>query len=59
MGLTNRELTMAVRVAVTGRTVGPPLYESLELLGRERALTRIGRAEELLAQTRGTAALPG
>ncbi|MFJ1744768.1 glutamate--tRNA ligase [Streptomyces sp. NPDC088116] len=30
-----------VRVAVTGRTVGLPLFESLELLGRERTLSRI------------------
>ncbi|TME28237.1 MAG: glutamate--tRNA ligase, partial [Chloroflexi bacterium] len=39
----------AIRVAVTGRTVGPPLYESLELLGKERALTRIEAAREALA----------
>ncbi len=39
-----------VRVAVTGRRVGPPLFESLALLGRERtgqrlrtALARLGR----------------
>ena len=30
-----------VRVAVTGRTVGPPLFESLELLGREETIRRI------------------
>ncbi|WP_338932221.1 glutamate--tRNA ligase [Streptomyces netropsis] len=30
-----------VRVAVTGRTVGLPLFESLEILGRERTLARI------------------
>jgi glutamyl-tRNA synthetase len=39
----------AIRVAVTGRTVGPPLYESLELLGKARALERIERAREKLA----------
>jgi glutamyl-tRNA synthetase len=33
-----------VRVAVTGRTVGLPLFESLELLGRERTLARIDAA---------------
>ena len=27
-----------VRVAVTGRTVGPPLFESLEVLGRDEML---------------------
>ncbi|WP_432066765.1 glutamate--tRNA ligase [Streptomyces sp. C10-9-1] len=33
-----------VRVAVTGRTVGLPLFESLEILGRERTLARIDAA---------------
>ena len=31
-----------VRVAVTGRTVGPPLFESLEHLGRVETLRRLG-----------------
>jgi glutamyl-tRNA synthetase len=35
---------MPIRVAVTGRTVGPPLFESLEVLGRERALVRLRAA---------------
>jgi glutamyl-tRNA synthetase len=33
-----------IRVAVTGRTVSPPLFASLELLGRERSLARIDEA---------------
>jgi glutamyl-tRNA synthetase len=33
-----------VRIAVTGRTVGLPLFESLELLGRDRTLTRLRAA---------------
>lgn len=33
-----------VRVAVTGRTVGLPLFESLEILGRDRTLARIDAA---------------
>ena len=33
-----------VRVAVTGRTVSPPLFESLELLGRDRTLARLAVA---------------
>ncbi|MCB0971745.1 MAG: glutamate--tRNA ligase [Acidimicrobiales bacterium] len=31
----------SVRVAISGRTVGPPLWESLEALGRERTLERL------------------
>ncbi len=33
-----------VRVAVTGRTVGPPLYEAVELLGRDETLRRLRQA---------------
>jgi glutamyl-tRNA synthetase len=33
-----------IRVAVTGRTVGPPLFESLRVLGRERTLARLKAA---------------
>jgi glutamyl-tRNA synthetase len=33
-----------VRVAVTGRTVGPPLFESLEVLGRDETLRRLRAA---------------
>jgi glutamyl-tRNA synthetase len=35
-----------VRVAVTGRTIGPPLFESLELLGRDETLRRLKLAQE-------------
>ena len=35
-----------IRVAVTGSKVSPGLFESIELLGRERALERIRRAGE-------------
>jgi glutamyl-tRNA synthetase len=30
-----------VRVAVTGKRISPPLFESMELLGRERTLGRL------------------
>ena len=33
-----------MRVAVTGRTVGLPLFESLEVLGRERSIERLRAA---------------
>ena len=38
-----------VRIAVTGRSVGPPLFESMHALGREAVLARIGAAQEMLA----------
>lgn len=37
-----------IRVAVTGRRVGPPLFESLEVLGRERTLSRLRAARARL-----------
>jgi glutamyl-tRNA synthetase len=33
-----------VRVAVTGARISPPLFESMELLGRERSLSRLQSA---------------
>jgi len=38
-----------VRVAVTGRTVGPPLFEALEVFGRAETLRRMRAAEATLA----------
>ena len=37
-----------VRVAITGHTVGPPLFQALELFGRERTLDRLRRARAKL-----------
>jgi glutamyl-tRNA synthetase len=48
-GLKPRVLYMPVRVAITGRTVAPGLYESLELLGRDESLGRIADAIRRLA----------
>lgn len=39
-----------VRVAVTGRAVGPPLFESMYALGRETVLARIAVAREMLTE---------
>ncbi len=43
------DLFMAIRVAVTGRTATPPLFDTLVALGRDRTLERLDRARELLA----------
>ena len=40
---------MAIRVAVTGRTATPPLFDTLVALGRDRALARLEHAEAVLA----------
>ena len=44
-----RTLFMCLRVAVTGTRVSPPLFESMELLGRDRSLARIAAARDRLA----------
>ena len=44
LGLKPRKAFAPVRVAVTGRTVSPPLYESMALLGRERTMGRLRSA---------------
>jgi nondiscriminating glutamyl-tRNA synthetase len=43
------DLFMAIRVAVTGRTAAPPLFDTLVALGRDRALARLDAAIEVLA----------
>jgi glutamyl-tRNA synthetase len=35
-----------LRVAITGRQVSPPLFESMELLGREVSLARLRAAQQ-------------
>ena len=47
LGRKPRQAFGPVRVAVSGRTVSPPLYESMELLGRERTLARLAAAREV------------
>ncbi|MCD6639185.1 MAG: glutamate--tRNA ligase [Nocardioides sp.] len=44
LGLKPRVAFGPVRVAITGRRVSPPLFESMELLGRERSLARLTSA---------------
>ena len=46
LGIKPRNAFGPVRVAVTGRRISPPLFESLELLGRERSLARLQSAQE-------------
>jgi glutamyl-tRNA synthetase len=43
-GLSPRKAFQPIRAAVTGTLVSPPLFESMELLGREKTLARIRAA---------------
>jgi glutamyl-tRNA synthetase len=38
-----------VRLAITGSNVSPPLFESMELLGRESSLARLAALVQILA----------
>jgi glutamyl-tRNA synthetase len=46
-GLKPKTAFQPVRLAVTGRLVSPPLFESMELLGKPRSLARLERAAGL------------
>jgi glutamyl-tRNA synthetase len=49
LGLKTGQLFGTLRVAATGRTVAPPLFGTLDVLGRDTVLRRIARAEEMLS----------
>jgi glutamyl-tRNA synthetase len=44
LGMKPKHAFGPVRVAVTGRTVSPPLFESIELLGKQKTLERLDLA---------------
>jgi len=46
--LTTQQLFGILRIAVTGQAVSPPLFESMEIIGKEAVLKRIHNAIELL-----------
>lgn len=47
-GLKAGQLFGILRVAVTGQTVSPPLFESMEIIGKDKVLERIQTAIQLL-----------
>ncbi|MCY4436118.1 MAG: glutamate--tRNA ligase [Chloroflexi bacterium] len=50
------QLFMPIRVAITGKTATPPLFETMVVLGRQRTLKRIDSAIGTLAATIGECA---
>ena len=54
LGLKPREAFQPIRLAVTGSTVSPGLFESLEVLGKDESLARLGSGRE---GARGSSAL--
>jgi glutamyl-tRNA synthetase len=50
VGWKQGDVNKPVRIAITGRTIGPPLYDSLEVLGRDQSLERIEAAIDALGK---------
>jgi glutamyl-tRNA synthetase len=50
LGWSSRDLFMALRVAITGRTVTPPLIESISRLGKDAVLARLDRAARAIVE---------
>jgi glutamyl-tRNA synthetase len=47
-GFTVNQVFGVLRVATTGQKVSPPLFESMEIIGKEKCLLRIKKAIEIL-----------
>ena len=47
-GIKLKDLAQAIRVALTGKTVSPPLFEVMRILGKERVERRIKRALNMM-----------
>jgi glutamyl-tRNA synthetase len=47
-GLNANQVFGILRVAVTGQKVSPPLFESMEMIGKEKVLERLNKAIEIL-----------
>jgi glutamyl-tRNA synthetase len=50
LGLKNNQLFGSLRVAITGQTVSPPTFETMEVLGKAESLRRVGLAIEILGE---------
>jgi glutamyl-tRNA synthetase len=48
LGLSAGQVFGILRVATSGQKVSPPLFESMEIIGREKVLERVRQAVELL-----------
>jgi len=50
LGLKVGQLFGIIRVAVTGQKVSPPLFDSMEIIGKEKTLERIDQAIKMLGE---------
>ena len=50
LGLGPNQVFGSLRVAITGQTVSPPLFESMEIVGKEKVLERLNQAIKILEE---------
>jgi glutamyl-tRNA synthetase len=50
LALSPNQVFGILRVAVTGQTVSPPLFESMEIVGKDKVLERVKNAIKILEQ---------
>ena len=58
-GMKAAQIIHPLRVAVSGKKVGPGLFELLEVLGKERVIKRIQRARQRIRETRSSSGISG
>ena len=51
VGVSGGQVIHPVRMAATGKTVGPGLFETIEALGRERVIFRLNRTLQFLEES--------
>lgn len=56
LGIGFKKVGQSIRVAVTGSAVSPPLFESIELIGRDRTLARLDAALPVAQASAGASA---
>lgn len=49
LGISNLDMFQLIRVAVSGKLVTPPLFESIQILGEEETIDRIKEAQEFIS----------
>ncbi|MEN8149828.1 MAG: hypothetical protein ABFS86_08390, partial [Planctomycetota bacterium] len=47
-----KKVGQPIRVSLTGRAVSPPLYDTMEILGREKTVSRLRAAPEIAEKIR-------
>ena len=56
LGLTLAKLAQPLRVALTGKTVSPGIFEVIEVIGRDRVIRRIEKGGRLYREGRAEVA---